>query len=80
MRAGCNARTRRLDRVYEYFLTRFVSAEGKNGGQRDQAAVYGQESNATTRRLAVMNLAIRGSAPTSAPSTPTPSAQSTSTA
>ena len=96
-----------LGRVYEYFLTRFASAEGKNGGQfytpscvvrllvemlsphansriydpccgsggmfvqsekfieahggqRDQAAIYGQESNATTRRLAVMNLAIRG--------------------
>jgi len=96
-----------LGRVYEYFLTRFASAEGKNGGQfytpscvvrllvemlaphansriydpccgsggmfvqsekfieehggqRDQVAIYGQESNATTRRLAVMNLAIRG--------------------
>ncbi len=118
-----------LGRVYEYFLTRFASAEGKNGGQfytpscvvrclvemlapykgriydpacgsggmfvqsikfleshggtapRDSAlpeseatlrslsaakgnrgdiSVYGQESNATTRRLAVMNLAIRG--------------------
>ena len=95
-----------LGRVYEYFLTRFASAEGKNGGQfytpscivrtlvemlapykgrvYDPAcgsggmfvqsekfvlehggrigdiAVYGQESNATTRRLAVMNLAIRG--------------------
>lgn len=96
-----------LGRVYEYFLTRFASAEGKNGGQfytpscvvrllvemlaphpnsriydpccgsggmfvqsekfienhggkADQIAVYGQESNATTRRLAVMNLAIRG--------------------
>jgi type I restriction enzyme M protein len=96
-----------LGRVYEYFLTRFASAEGRNGGQfytpscvvrllvemlaplpnsriydpccgsggmfvqsekfienhggkADQIAVYGQESNATTRRLAVMNLAIRG--------------------
>ncbi len=96
-----------LGRVYEYFLTRFASAEGKNGGQfytpscvvrllvemlaphansriydpccgsggmfvqsekfieahggkPDQVAIYGQESNATTRRLAVMNLAIRG--------------------
>jgi len=95
-----------LGRVYEYFLTRFASAEGKNGGQfytpscvvrllvemlapykgriYDPAcgsggmfvqsekfveshggrigdiAIYGQESNATTRRLAVMNLAIRG--------------------
>ncbi len=124
-----------LGRVYEYFLTRFASAEGKNGGQfytpscvvrwfvepvpvrkdlapckgriydpacgsggmfvqsekfveshggtamRDSAkpigkastrefceakhhrgdiSIYGQESNATTRRLAVMNLAIRG--------------------
>lgn len=95
-----------LGRVYEYFLTRFASAEGKNGGQfytpscvvrllvemlapykgriydpccgsggmfvqsekfveshggrlRD-ISIYGQESNATTRRLAIMNLAIRG--------------------
>jgi hypothetical protein len=92
--------------VYEYFLTRFASAEGKNGGQfytpscvvrclvemlapykgriYDPAcgsggmfvqsekfveshggklgdiSIYGQESNATTRRLAVMNLALRG--------------------
>jgi type I restriction enzyme M protein len=95
-----------LGRVYEYFLTRFAGAEGKNGGQfytpnsvvrclvemlapykgrvYDPAcgsggmfvqsekfveshggklgdiSVYGQESNATTRRLAIMNLAIRG--------------------
>jgi type I restriction enzyme M protein len=95
-----------LGRVYEYFLTQFASAEGKNGGQfytpscvvrtivemlapykgriYDPAcgsggmfvqsekfveshggkigdiAIYGQESNHTTRRLAVMNLAIRG--------------------
>jgi type I restriction enzyme M protein len=95
-----------LGRVYEYFLTRFASAEGKNGGQfytpscvvrclvemlapykgriydpacgsggmfvqsekfveshggkRGDISIYGQESNATTRRLAIMNLAIRG--------------------
>jgi type I restriction enzyme M protein len=95
-----------LGRVYEYFLTQFASAEGKNGGQfytpscivrvivemlapykgrvYDTAcgsggmfvqsekfvlehggrigdiSIYGQESNATTRRLAIMNLAIRG--------------------
>ena len=95
-----------LGRVYEYFLTRFASAEGKNGGQfytpscvvrclvemlapykgriYDPAcgsggmfvqsekfveshggklgdiSIYGQESNSTTRRLAVMNLALRG--------------------
>ncbi|HRX87843.1 MAG TPA: class I SAM-dependent DNA methyltransferase [Steroidobacteraceae bacterium] len=95
-----------LGRVYEYFLTRFASAEGRNGGQfytpncvvrclvemlapykgriYDPAcgsggmfvqsekfveshggklgdiSIYGQESNATTRRLAVMNLALRG--------------------
>lgn len=108
-RAGDEGRPRSLDllgRVYEYFLTRFASAEGKNGGQFytpscvvrclvemlepyegriydpccgsggmfvqsekfveshggkvGDIAVYGQESNATTRRLAVMNLAIRG--------------------
>src|SRR6266404_9288586 len=95
-----------LGRVYEYFLTRFASAEGKNGGQfytpscvvrclvemlgpykgriYDPAcgsggmfvqsekfveshggklgdiSIYGQESNSTTRRLAVRNLALRG--------------------
>jgi len=95
-----------LGRVYEYFLTRFASAEGKNGGQfytpscvvrllvemlapyqgriYDPAcgsggmfvqsekfveshggklgdiSIYGQASNATTRRLAIMNLSIRG--------------------
>jgi type I restriction enzyme M protein len=95
-----------LGRVFEYFLTQFASAEGKNGGQfytpsyvvrclvemltpykgriYDPACgsggmfvqsekfveahggtlgdivVYGQESNPTTRRLAVMNLALRG--------------------
>ena len=92
--------------MYEYFLTRFASAEGKNGGQfytpscvvrclvemlapykgriydpacgsggmfvqsekfveshggkTGDIVIYGQESNATTRRLAIMNLAIRG--------------------
>lgn len=95
-----------LGRVYEYFLTQFASAEGKNGGQFytpscivrllvemlapykgriydpccgsggmfvqsekfvlahggriGDISIYGQESNATTRRLAVMNLALRG--------------------
>ncbi len=95
-----------LGRVYEYFLTQFASAEGKNGGQfytpscivrlivemlspykgriYDPAcgsggmfvqsekfvlehggrigdlSIYGQESNPTTRQLAIMNLAIRG--------------------
>ncbi|MHB0878361.1 MAG: type I restriction-modification system subunit M, partial [Anaerolineae bacterium] len=95
-----------LGRVYEYFLARFASAEGKSGGQfytpsyvvrvlvemlapykgrvydpccgsggmfvqsekfieahagrtRD-IAIFGQESNYTTWRLAKMNLAIRG--------------------
>ncbi len=95
-----------LGRVFEYFLTQFASAEGKNGGQfytpssvvqvlvemlapykgrvydpccgsggmfvqsekfveahggkLGDIAVFGQESNPTTRRLAVMNLALRG--------------------
>jgi type I restriction enzyme M protein len=94
-----------LGRVYEYFLTQFASAEGKNGGQfytpqcvvrllvemlapykgriydpccgsggmfvqsekfveahggkLGDISIYGQESNSTTRRLAVMNLALR---------------------
>jgi type I restriction enzyme M protein len=95
-----------LGRVYEYFLGRFASAEGKSGGEfytprpvvkllvemieplngrvydpccgsggmfvqserfieahgghRSDIAVYGQELNDTTWRLARMNLAIRG--------------------
>ncbi len=95
-----------LGRVFEYFLTQFASAEGKNGGQfytpscvvrllvemlapykgriydpccgsggmfvqsekfveahggkRGDISVYGQESNPTTRRLGIMNLALRG--------------------
>jgi type I restriction enzyme M protein len=95
-----------LGRVYEYFLTQFASAEGKNGGQFytpssvvrvlvemlapyrgriydpccgsggmfvqsqkfveahggkiGDISIYGQESNSTTRRLAIMNLALRG--------------------
>src|SRR5437667_308119 len=95
-----------LGRVYEYFLARFASAEGKSGGQFytpsrvvrvlvemlapykgrvydpccgsggmfvssekfieahsgkiSDLAIYGQESNYTTWRLAKMNLAIRG--------------------
>lgn len=95
-----------LGRVYEYFLGRFASAEGKRGGEfytpqcvdrvlvemiapykgriydpcngsgglfvqsekfieahggkRGDIAIYGQESNPTTWKLAVMNLAIRG--------------------
>ena len=35
----------------------FVEA---HGGKRDDIAIYGQESNPTTRQLALMNLAIRG--------------------
>ena len=95
-----------LGRVYEYFLGRFASAEGKGGGEfytprcivkllvemiepyegrvydpccgsggmfvqserfveehggrLGDIAIYGQESNPTTWRLAKMNLAIRG--------------------
>jgi type I restriction enzyme M protein len=95
-----------LGRVYEYFLGRFASAEGKGGGEfytpssvvkllvemiepyrgrvydpccgsggmfvqserfveahgggRNDIAVYGEEMNDTTWRLAKMNLAIRG--------------------
>ncbi|HEY3317194.1 MAG TPA: class I SAM-dependent DNA methyltransferase [Coriobacteriia bacterium] len=95
-----------LGRTYEYFLSRFASAEGKgagqfytprcvvdllvsmlapykgrvfdpccgsggmfvqserfveeHGGRVGEIAIYGQESNYTTWRLAKMNLAIRG--------------------
>lgn len=95
-----------LGRVYEYFLGRFASAEGKGGGEfytprsvvrllvemiepyqgrvydpccgsggmfvqserfvaahggrGNDIAIYGQESNDTTWRMAKMNLAIRG--------------------
>ena len=40
----------------------FVQSEAfveAHGGQRDDIVVYGQESNPTTRQLALMNLAIR---------------------
>ena len=36
---------------------KFVEA---HGGKLGDISIYGQESNATTRRLAVMNLALRG--------------------
>lgn len=96
-----------LGRVYEYFLSKFASAEGKKGGQFytprcvvgvlvemlapekgkrvydpccgsggmfiqsekfveehgghiGDISIFGQESNSTTWRLAMMNLAIRG--------------------
>ena len=95
-----------LGRIYEYFLSKFASSEGKNGGEFytpvsvvrtivemlapykgriydpccgsggmfvqsekfveshggkiGDISVYGQEMNHTTRRLAIMNLAIRG--------------------
>ena len=64
-----------LDRVYEYFLTRFASAEGKNGDPAKceirSASVEVKTSRpfvirnssfgiSPARRLAVMNLALRG--------------------
>ena len=62
-----------LGRMYEYFLSKFARAEGKgamfvqsekfvgnHGGKPGDIFIYGQESNATARRLAVMNLALRG--------------------
>jgi type I restriction enzyme M protein len=36
---------------------KFVEA---HGGRKGDIAIYGQESNPTTRRLCLMNLAIRG--------------------
>ena len=41
----------------------FVQSEAfveEHGGQRDDISIFGQESNSTTRQLALMNLAIRG--------------------
>ena len=41
----------------------FVQSEGfveAHGGGRNDISIYGQESNPTTRQLALMNLAIRG--------------------
>ena len=41
----------------------FVQSEKfivEHGGQIADLSIYGQESNSTTRRLATMNLAIRG--------------------
>ena len=62
-----------LGRVYEYVLSKFARAEGKSAifvqsekfvenhvSNIGDTAIYGQESNANTRRLAVMNLALRG--------------------
>ena len=39
------------------YSERFIEA---HGGKKGQAAIYGQELSATTRKLACMNLAIRG--------------------
>lgn len=39
------------------YSERFIEA---HGGKRGQAVIYGQELSATTRKLACMNLAIRG--------------------
>ncbi len=39
------------------YSERFIEA---HGGKRGQVAIYGQELSATTRKLACMNLAIRG--------------------
>ncbi|EQD77905.1 type I restriction-modification system, M subunit, partial [mine drainage metagenome] len=39
------------------FSERFIEV---HGGQKGQAVIYGQEMTATTRKLACMNLAIRG--------------------
>lgn len=39
------------------YSERFIEA---HGGRRGQAVIYGQEMTATTRKLACMNLAIRG--------------------
>jgi type I restriction enzyme M protein len=41
----------------------FVQSEKfveSHGGKLGDISIYGQESNSTTRRLAIMNLAIRG--------------------
>ena len=41
----------------------FVQSEKiveSHGGQLGDISIYGQESNPTTRRLAIMNLALRG--------------------
>jgi type I restriction enzyme M protein len=41
----------------------FVQSEKfvvEHGGRIGDISIYGQESNSTTRRLAIMNLAIRG--------------------
>jgi len=42
------------------FLKAHASGNGNGGKAKADIAVYGQESNPTTRRLALMNLAIRG--------------------
>ena len=42
------------------FIDAHQTGNGKNGAQRGDISIYGQESNYTTWRLAKMNLAIRG--------------------
>ena len=46
-------KSKATDTVYQFKITLF-------GGKLGAISIYGQESNATTRRLAVMNLALRG--------------------
>ncbi|MCR9291862.1 MAG: type I restriction-modification system subunit M [bacterium] len=42
------------------FIKAHASGNGNGGKAKVDIAIYGQESNPTTRRLAMMNLAIRG--------------------
>ena len=42
------------------FIRAHASGNGNGGKARNDISIYGQESNYTTRRLAKMNLAIRG--------------------
>ena len=44
----------------EKFIQAHASGNGNGGRAKGDIAIYGQESNPTTRRLAMMNLAIRG--------------------
>ncbi len=56
----CGVRFAEKDRAIAQSVVQSEKFVESHGGKLGDISVYGQESNATTRRLAIMNLAIRG--------------------
>ena len=56
----CEVRFAEKDRAIAQGVVQSEKFVESHGGKLGDISVYGQESNATTRRLAIMNLAIRG--------------------